>query len=545
MKVDVNFGLESAGWPAFLVDGHAIIRKASQGGVSLFGVAVDSGTAHLASIWGQGNDTSAEQFLARPDLAAQRGHKIFFRGKGGTSVAFGVIVCPLLKEGQRSFVFQLLPEGMAGGSGSPDAAKNPPTATAKAVSTSRTNPPTAMLKALSSVEGGQPIAAIKAQLAEASQHKQKLDCALKLARTMALDFNNALTTILGHVSHVLAEMPPDHGWRRSLMEAEKAAERAAEIANDLATFSRQEKDARSQQAGNMNVLLRRAVEMFQKTGTTKTVIQWHLDLENRLYGVNFDEAKIQQAFVKIIENAAQSAGAQTGQGNIHVTCRNVDLSEPSHDQNANLAPGSYVCAEIRDDGAGIPLDVLPRVFEPFFTTKYGHRGLGLAWVYGIVTNHGGSVAISSDLGQGTSVRVYLPAVNKLVKEMRPTKLDVHGTETILMVDDEELLLTMGQMVLTSFGYKVITASSGQQALEIMQRDGDKIHLVITDLVMPQMSGRELAEKIRELYLNARILFVSGYVRPTGSGDEEDYLQKPFTTQQLVRKVKAFLTSGED
>ncbi len=197
--------------------------------------------------------------------------------------------------------------------------------------------------------------------------------------------------------------------------------------------------------------------------------------------------------------------------------------------------------EVSDDGAGIPEEVMPRIFEPFFTTKgSNHRGLGLAWVYGIVTNHGGGVAVSSRVGSGTTVRVYLPANRKLIRETSGDYGDLNGTATVLMVDDEDLLLTMGQMVLSSFGYTVLTANSGQKALELFTKSKKKIDLVITDLVMPNMSGRELTEQILKLAPETRVLWCSGYVRANNAEDEERYLQKPFTTQDLLRRVKQAL-----
>ena len=174
-----------------------------------------------------------------------------------------------------------------------------------------------------------------------------------------------------------------------------------------------------------------------------------------------------------------------------------------------------MCVEVSDTGCGIAPEVMPRIFEPFFTTKGArHRGLGLAWVYGIVTNHGGAVAVSSQPGAGASVRVYLPATGKIVRAAPVATGDLNGTQTILFVDDEDILLTMGQMILSSYGYTVLTASSGQKALEIFTQSQKPIDLVITDLVMPQMSGRELSEQILRTAPNTRILWSSGYVRST-------------------------------
>ena len=256
---------------------------------------------------------------------------------------------------------------------------------------------------------------------------------------------------------------------------------------------------------------------------------WTLELDRKLFAAKFDEAKMQQAFMKIIENSLQ---AQRDRGRVTVLTRNLELAEPTQDRNAQLAAGAYVCVEISDNGCGIAPDVLSRVFEPFFTTKRraDHRGLGLAWVYGIVTNHGGGVAISSQPGVGTSVRVYLPAERRVVHDHGVASDDLNGNQTILIVDDEDLLLTMGKTILSAYGYRVLTANGGQKALEVLSRKDTTVDLVITDLVMPAMSGRELVEHIRRLSPGTRIICTSGYVWPAGQGSNGSYLQKPFTSR---------------
>jgi len=248
---------------------------------------------------------------------------------------------------------------------------------------------------------------------------------------------------------------------------------------------------------------------------------------------------MQQALMKIIENALQ---ALRERGRVNVQTRNIELAEPTQDRNAHLAAGTYVCVEIIDNGCGIEPEVLPRLFEPFFTTKRGgnHRGLGLAWVYGIVTNHGGGVAISSQPGTGTSVRVYLPAEKQIVRDHGLASDDLSGSQTILMVDDEDLLLTMGKTILSAYGYRVLTANGGQKALDILAQKDTSVDLVITDLVMPAMSGRELVEHIRRLWPATCIICTSGYVWPAGQETDGAYLQKPFTSQELLFKVKQAL-----
>lgn len=489
MKSDAVFALENAGWPSLLIDGAGVIFRANAAAVKLFGSSVESGKAPFSSIWSPDNNSTVEQFLEHSQQAPPPTTSLKFRLADGSTKTFSTLICPFSGDGEKAFLFQLLPDAAPAG---------------------------------------------ESNLAQ----KQKLDCALQLARTVSLDFNNALTSILGHTSLVLGQMEPNHQWRRSLLEVEKSAGRAAEIANDLGMFSRQEKEARPQAAGNLNSILQRAVETFQ-SGDKK--VSWTLQLERKLFSAKFDEAKMQQAFMKILENAVQAVGDN---GRVTVQTRNVELTEAAQDREVRLAPGIYVCIEISDNGIGIAPEVLPRIFEPFFTTKGApHRGLGLAWVYGIVTNHGGGVAVSSQPGAGTSVRVYLPADKKVVHDHNLSAADLKGAQTILMVDDEDLLLTMGQTVLSAFGYNVLTANSGQKALEMLSKSGNKVDLVITDLVMPAMSGRELVEHLRKLSPQIRVLCTSGYVRPANQTEDAFYLQKPFTSQELLVKVKQVLANS--
>ncbi len=495
MKPEVVFALEHAGWPALLVDAGGAILRANQSAVKIFGPVVEGGTPLLAAIWMQGFGPSAEQFLADWERSPADSTPLKFQMKGGIASLFSVSICTFSQDGQKYFIFQLLPETPAAGSGG--------------------------------------------QTEFVSAHKQKLDCALQLARTVSNDFNNALTGILGHTSLLLGQTPPNHPWRPSLAEVEKAALRAAELANDLGAFSRQEKVVRGQTAGNLASLAQRSAEMLQ--GSRPEKIEWSVDAGRNLFAAKFDEAKMLQAFTKILENAVESVGPN---GRVTVQTRNIELAEAAQDRDLRLAPGNYVCAEISDNGSGITPENLPRIFEPFFTTKKDgkHRGLGLALVYGIVTNHGGGVAVSSQPEAGTSVRIYLPAETKIARATHPGTKELNGTQTILMVDDEDLMLTMGRTVLTSFGYRVLTANSGQKALEILSRGDTPVDLIITDLVMPSMTGRELTEHVNRLAPGTRVLRISGFVRSGNSEEETTYLQKPFSSQDLLVKVKRALSA---
>ena len=190
---------------------------------------------------------------------------------------------------------------------------------------------------------------------------------------------------------------------------------------------------------------------------------------------------------------------------------------------------------------GIEAEALPRIFEPFFTTKKApHRGLGLALVYGIISNHGGGVAISSQPGKGTSARVYLPAEKSRIHASGGSDNNLRGTATVLVVDDESLLLTLAETILSDFGYKVLTASNGQKALHILGEKTHPVDLVITDLVMPGMGGRELMERMKQHGVDVPVVCTSGYILPEDKQAGAGYLQKPFTSSELLMKVKAAL-----
>ena len=513
-KSDTVFALENASWPALLVDTAGAIRAASQGAKNFFGQIISTRPTLGQSVWSKENEQTPEEFLASYDEMADRTFLLRFKGRDGSTSSHQTHICTLRVNNEDLFLLQIF--------------KTQP-------SLESTGPGELGHTTLAPRPEGNTAAVMETSLAQ----KQKLDCAMQLIRTVALDFNNVLTSVLGHASLLLGKVEPKDPLRGSLVEIEKSAQRAAEVANDLAAFSRQEKDTRGQTAGNLNGVLRRTVDFFQQNQPES--IQWKLDLQNRSYSVNFDEAKMQQAFIKILENAVQ---AMDGFGSIYVSTRNLDVTEQMQDGNARLQPGAYVCIEIADTGKGIPAEVQGRIFEPFFTTKRdsGHRGLGLAWVYGIVTNHGGSVAVTSEKGKGTTVRVYLPAQKKVVSDRSADLGDLRGTQTILMIDDEDLLLTMGEMILTSFGYKVLTANNGIRALEIFEKKKDEIDLVITDLVMPQMSGRELIERLRRIAPELKVICASGFVRPPSTEEQENYLQKPFASQDLLRKVKQVLSA---
>ena len=515
MKSKFDVMLEYAGWPTVLVEESGELAYANEAAAEVFGPAIKEARTPLAGFWSAENPESVPQFLSRLDRTNTAVKPLRLQVKEGKSSLFKAYIRPHTREGKRCYIMQLFSHhAPAAHLKSLPAAPSPSPAPAPGVPTPIPVPP--------AVEVG-------------AAQRQKLDCAMQLIRSVVLDFNNALTTILGHTSLLLGNLEANHPWRRSLLDIEKSAERAAEIANDLAAFSRPEKESRAGSAGNLNDLLRRTIDLAHAPGDL--ALEWRLQLEPKPLAAVFDEAKMQQVFLKIFENSIQACRAPA---RIAVSTRNTVIDTPTQDGIATVAPGHYLCIDVADNGNGIAPDVLPRIFEPFFTTKPNHRGLGLAWVYGVVTNHGGSVTVSSRPGAETLVRIYLPAIKKYAREKPVGGEDLSGHQTVLCVDDEPLVLSLAELVLSSQGYRVITATSGEKALEAIGQRTGPIELVISDLVMPGMGGREFIERAQRLLPGARFLRCSGYARASGGEEDEGFLRKPFTSQELLSAAKRAL-----
>jgi two-component system cell cycle sensor histidine kinase/response regulator CckA len=499
-KLDVALLLESAAWPAFLVDPAGLIRRANKAAIELFGPVLRGDAAPVTSILSAEHQSDPARFLAQLEQSVFASVSLNFKTKdGAATAAIPTSICAFTRDGEKRFLFQL--------HGNPVAA--PAVAPAKSDTT-----------------------------AAAAAPKQKVDRATQLARSVALDLNNTLTSIIGHCSWILSHMEPDHKWRKSMEEISRAAIKSAEIAENLAAFSRSDKEKEATISTNVNALLKRLQQDFQQVNDKR--IEWSIELEDQLYSARCDENKLLQLLTRIIENAVQSGAVLP---RITVQTRNTDLQATLHDANLRLQPGCYVCVEIADNGRGIPPEILPRVFEPFFSTKPGHKGLGLAWVYGAITNAGGGVAISSLGNQGTSVRIYVPAHKRVSRETAIVALrpDAGTGKTILLVDDEDLVLSVGKTVLSASGYKVITVRSAEKALEVLAEKHQEINLAIIDWVMPQFSGKELMERIRAEYPSLPVLCTSGYAHVPSTTGNTDFLQKPFTTQKLLERVKEKLT----
>jgi CheY-like chemotaxis protein len=365
----------------------------------------------------------------------------------------------------------------------------------------------------------------------------------RLAGGVAHDFNNLLTAIIGYSEFLMSIPDLDETTRSCVEEIRKAGERAASLTGQLLAFSR--KQVLQPKVLDLNVVIANVDKMLRR------LIGEDIDLEviaePQLWFLKADPGQIEQVIMNLAVNArdAMSAG-----GRLTIETGNIKLDERFVRNHVEGTPGSYVMLQVRDNGQGMSEEVVAQIFEPFFTTKEQGKGtgLGLSTVYGIVKQSEGYIYVDSELGRGTSFTIYLPRVDD-VTSVRESGLVTDslpvGNETILLVEDEPLVRQFVSKTLRSCGYTVIEASNGPEALLTADDYEGPIHLLVTDMVMPRMSGRELAVRFAEWRPSMKALFISGYTdNEISSQDVADsdisFLQKPFTPRQIANKVREVL-----
>jgi two-component system, cell cycle sensor histidine kinase and response regulator CckA len=371
---------------------------------------------------------------------------------------------------------------------------------------------------------------------------QKMEALGRLAGGVAHDFNNLLTAIMGYGSVLLATLQRDGQSSGDVEEILKAAQRAALLTQQLLAFSRRQVVALK--AVPLNDLVRDMQRMLERI--IGEDVQLVADLSAGLPPVLGDPGQLQQVILNLAVNAreAMSHGGTLTLRTLPVVLAARRAGEPE------LPPGRFVLLEVTDTGVGMDESVRTRVFEPFFTTKgrKGGTGLGLAMVYGIVRQSGGDVSVVSEPQRGTTFRIYLPeapASTEITEAMpRSSESQRWGSETVLVVEDEPQLKELTCRMLRERGYRVLGAAEGKQALHICETEASPIHLLLTDIVMPRMSGVELAEAARPLRPAMKVLYMSGYsdtaVPADPTGQPAPFLQKPFTAESLARKVRETL-----
>ena len=383
----------------------------------------------------------------------------------------------------------------------------------------------------------------KAALQDQLRQSQKVEAIGRLAGGIAHDFNNLLTIIKGYSQLSCIELKEGDTLRGNIDEIQKAAERAASLTRQLLAFSRRQ--VMEMKVVDLNTLLRDLEKMLRRVigEDIEMVIQTAGDLG----GVRTDVGQIEQVIMNLSVNAKD---AMPSGGKLTIETANAELDESYARSHLDVKPGPYVMFSVSDTGMGMTPEVRDQIFEPFFTTKEKGKGtgLGLSTAYGIVKQSKGHIWVYSVQGRGTTFKIYLPRVDEPLEEIRKEVLKKElprGNETILIVEDEEEVRKLAGKILERQGYKILETFNGDDALVACERSRSPIHLMLADVVMPGMSGSELAKLLKPLYPEIKILYMSGYtddsiVRHGVLEKGVNYIQKPFTMEGLARKVREVL-----
>ncbi|MGE0863434.1 MAG: ATP-binding protein [Vicinamibacterales bacterium] len=368
---------------------------------------------------------------------------------------------------------------------------------------------------------------------------QRMEGVGRLAGGIAHDFNNALTVINNYAEMVIEGLPDDDPQLQRALTIRRAGGRAAQLTQQLLAFSRQ------QTLKPLLLNLRTIVD--EMAPMLRRLIGEDIELATGGHAapscVNVDPSQIDQVIMNLVVNARD---AMPDGGRLTITVTNSTLDESHDTERVRVQPGAYVELRVTDTGTGMAEPIRDRIFEPFFTTKEMGKGtgLGLPTVYGIVKQSGGYIFVDSEEGQGATFRIYLPAVAG-VPESHPSMTAgaaPRGSETLLIVEDDKDVRVLTALIATAAGYQVLTAASGREALSVVESVSEPVDLVLTDVIMPGMSGRRLAEQLYERWPATRVLFMSGYIddqtRIMGPG--EQFISKPFTRGALLRKIRELL-----
>ena len=382
----------------------------------------------------------------------------------------------------------------------------------------------------------------RSHLEEQMRQAQKMESIGRLAGGVAHDFNNMLSIITGYAEMATDEVEEQDPLRNHLEQILDAAMRSRDLTRQLLAFARRQ--TVNPRVIDLNAVLSKSQSMLGR------LIGEDIDLRlmpaERLWPVKLDPAQIDQIIANLAVNARD---AIHGVGSVIIETTNATLDEVFCSNHMGLEPGDYVLFTFSDTGTGMDRDTMEKVFEPFFTTKESEKGtgLGLSTVYGIVRQAGGLVNVYSEPGHGTTFRIYLPRCDQALEDeiIEEKQKQLHGSETLLVVEDEEQILDLCRQVLRRLGYKVISADQPGEALLLAEKHQDDIHLLITDVVMPSMNGKELMERLERIKPGVKVLYMSGYTANIIAhrgvlAERVEFLQKPFATKDLAKKVRLLL-----
>ena len=373
------------------------------------------------------------------------------------------------------------------------------------------------------------------KLEEQLLQAQKMEAIGQLAGGIAHDFNNILTGILGYASMLKLEARNDELVYEAAVTIEKAGERAAELTKQLLDFSRKVKRRNSRV--DLNDIAREVIKLLSRTIEENITIVTKFNTDNAI--VPGDAGQLQQAIVNLVVNARD---AMPDGGQLILETEKICFDEKYCLNHVGLTPGEYVRFSVVDTGTGIPEDIQEHIFEPFFTTKEHGKGtgMGLAMVYGIVKDHGGTIRVSSEVNKGTSFHIYMPFYSRRAAEKKRKDNLIRGRGKIMIVDDEKVVLDITSRALKGLGYEVVPARDGREALAYYEKSGNTIDLIIMDLVMPEMGAEECIKALKKFNSSIPIILSTGYA-PAGKAREiiDDgcrFIQKPYSIQELSEVI---------
>ena len=380
---------------------------------------------------------------------------------------------------------------------------------------------------------------LQTELENRLRQAQKMEAIGTLAGGIAHQFNNALSVIMGNIDLLSEAFCADRDVNQIAAQMEGSVSRMANLTRQLLAYAKGGKY--QAQVMPLSRLVRETIPLLEHN--IKSSVYVETNLPNDIRSVQVDRTQMQMVLSAVLANASE---AIKNEGRIFITARNETIDDDSIRKHSFLKPGRYSTLTIEDDGAGMDLETSNRIFEPFFSTRFPGRGLGMAAAYGAIKNHNGFITVASAVNEGTAVKIYLPSVDTASEKIeKPRDEPPKGTHTILLIEDETIVLEVNQALLEKLGYRTLVARTGKEALHIADSFDGNIDLALLDLMLPDMAAEEIYRRIMTARPGLKVVICSGYsiegkAREIIDGGAQGFIQKPFSLQQLSEKLKGVL-----